>query len=95
MAKTKVGIRKFRSRLMDRIASGHPVTVTSHGEAVGVFIPTEGETDAVATALRIASAEFDRLRAARPMDADAFVAVLTATQRLGEATNNAGRRLEP
>ena len=95
MAKTKIGIRNFRSKLTDHIASGNPVTVTSHGEAVGVFIPTEGETDAVAAALKKASAEFDRLRAARPMDTDAFVAVLTATHRLGEATDSAGRRLEP
>ena len=95
MASTKVGIRKFRSRLTDHIASGHPVTVTSHGEVVGVFIPTEGETDALAAALKKASAERDRLRAARPMDTDGFLAVLTATQRLAEATDSAGRRLEP
>ncbi len=95
MAKTKVGIRKFRSTLKDHIASGNPVTVTSHGEAVGVFIPTEGETDAVVAALKKASAELARLRAARPVDTDAFLAVLKATQMLGKATNSAGRRTAP
>ena len=84
MAKTKVGIRKFRSRLADYITSGRPVTVTSRGEAVGVFIPTDGEPDVISAALKKASAELDRLRAARKIDTGAMLAMLAAKRRLGE-----------
>lgn len=95
MAKAKVGTRRFRSRLTDQFASGNPVTVTVHGEAVEIVIPTEGETNAVVAALKKASTELDPLRAARPLDTDAFLAVLTTTQRLWETTDRAWGRLEP
>ena len=84
MAKIKVGIRKFRSSLADYITSRRPVTVTCHGEAVGVFIPTDGEPDVVSAALKKVSAEFERLRAARKIDTGAMLAMLAAKRRLGE-----------
>lgn len=40
MEEIKVGIREFRARLPHFLLdTGHPVTITRHGETVGYFIP--------------------------------------------------------
>ena len=39
MGTTAVGIREFRASLTDYIDADAPVTITRHGQAVGVFVP--------------------------------------------------------
>jgi prevent-host-death family protein len=36
---TSVGIREFRADLAEYIAGDAPITITRHGETVGVFVP--------------------------------------------------------
>ena len=76
MEATKVGMREFRSGLAEFIAAEAPVAVTRHGQTVGFFIPTRGQTDADVAALKQASAELDRLLAAHAIDTEAVAAAL-------------------
>ncbi len=84
MRATKVGIREFRSGLAEFIASANPVAVTRHGQTVGYFIPTHGRTDADMGALKKASAEFDRLLAARSVDMQTVTTELKAARKAGK-----------
>ena len=84
MRTTKVGIREFRSGLAEFIASANPVAVTRHGQTVGYFIPTHGHTDADMAALKKASAEFDRLLAARSVDIHTVTTEFKATRKAGK-----------
>jgi antitoxin (DNA-binding transcriptional repressor) of toxin-antitoxin stability system len=84
MRATKVGIREFRSGLAEFIASANPVAVTRHGQTVGYFIPTHGRTDADMGALKKASAEFDRLLAARSVDMQSVTTELKAARKAGK-----------
>jgi hypothetical protein len=83
METTKVGIREFRAGLAEYIASETAVAVTRHGQTVGFFIPTHGQTDADLAALKKASAELDRLLAAQAVDADAVAAEFKAARKAG------------
>ena len=74
MEATKVGMREFRSGLAEFIAAETPVAITRHGQTVGFFIPTRGQTGADVAALKQASAELDRLLAAHAVDAEAVAA---------------------
>jgi len=84
MRATKVGIREFRSGLAEFIASANPVAVTRHGQTVGYFIPTNGHTDANMGALKKASAEFNRLLAARSVDMQTVTTELKAARKAGK-----------
>lgn len=68
METAKVGIREFRSGLAEYIAAETPVAVTRHGQTVGFFIPTHGRAGADVAVLKKASAELDRLLAAKLVD---------------------------
>ncbi|HSW06510.1 type II toxin-antitoxin system Phd/YefM family antitoxin [Aquabacterium sp.] len=83
METTKVGIREFRSGLAEYIASDTPVAVTRHGQTVGYFIPTKGQADADVAALKKASAELDRLLAAKSVDIEAVAAEFKAVRKAG------------
>ena len=83
METTKVGIREFRSGLSEFIASQTPVAVTRHGQTVGFFIPTHGQADADLVALKKASAELDRMLAARNVDVEAVAAEFKAARKSG------------
>jgi prevent-host-death family protein len=39
MPGVRVGIREFRENLSEYLLSSKPVTITRHGETLGVFIP--------------------------------------------------------
>lgn len=41
---TSVGIREFRADLAEYIAGDAPITITRHGEVVGVFVPLRRPT---------------------------------------------------
>jgi len=81
METTKVSIRDFRAGLAEYIASKHPVAVTRHGQTVGFFIPTHGQADADVAALKKASAELDRLLAARSVDIEAVATEFKAARK--------------
>lgn len=74
MEATKVGIREFRADLAGFIASSTPVAVTRHGQTVGYFIPTQGQTQADITALKEASEALDKLLDAQNVDVESVVA---------------------
>lgn len=81
MEATKVGMREFRSGLAEFIAAQAPVAVTRHGQTVGFFIPTKGQTDADVAALKQASAELDRLLTAHAVDTEALAAEFKAARK--------------
>ena len=85
METTKVGIREFRAGLADYIASETAVAITRHGQTVGFFIPAHGQADADLAALKKASAELDRLLAARSVDVDEVAAEFIAARKAGAA----------
>ncbi len=74
MEATKVGIREFRASMADFITSSTPVAVTRHGQTIGYFIPTHGQSEADLASLKKASKTLDRLLAAKRVDVDAVVA---------------------
>lgn len=74
MQATKVGIREFRAGMAEFIASSTPVAVTRHGQTIGYFIPTHGQTDADIESLKKASKTLDSLLAAKSVDMEAVVA---------------------
>jgi hypothetical protein len=84
MRATKVGIREFRSGLAEFIASANPVAVTRHVETVGCCVPANGDSDADMCVLKKASAEFDRLLAARSVDMQTVTTELKAARKAGK-----------
>ena len=92
MDTTKVGIREFRSGLAEYIASETPVAITRHGQTVGFFIPTHGQADADMAALKKASAELDRLLAARSVDIEEVAPEFEAARKAGKETAGTRRR---
>ena len=92
MDTTKVGIREFRSGLAEYIASETPVAITRHGQTVGFFIPTHGQADADMAALKKASAELDRLLAARSVDIEEVAPEFEAASKAGMETAGTRRR---
>lgn len=81
MEATKVGIREFRAGMAEFIASSTPVAVTRHGQTIGYFIPTHGQTEADIASLKRASKALDRLLSAKSIDVDAVVAEFKTTRK--------------
>jgi antitoxin (DNA-binding transcriptional repressor) of toxin-antitoxin stability system len=81
METAKVGIREFRAGLAEYIASETPVAITRHGQTVGYFIPAHGQADADLAALKKASAELDRLLAAKSVDVEEVAAEFKAARK--------------
>jgi len=85
MEATKVGIREFRAGMAEFIASSTPVAVTRHGQTIGYFIPTHGQTDADVASLQKASATLDSLLAAKRVDVEAVVADFKSARQRAKA----------
>lgn len=85
METTKVGIREFRAGMAEFLASSTPVAVTRHGQTVGYFIPTQGESNADIAALKKASRTLDKLLAAKGVDVDEVVADFKAARKQASA----------
>jgi antitoxin (DNA-binding transcriptional repressor) of toxin-antitoxin stability system len=81
MEMTKTGIREFRAGMAQFMASGTPVAITRHGQTVGYFIPTQGQTDADLAALKKASHTLDCLIAAQGVDVEEVVAEFNAVRQ--------------
>ena len=62
-----VGIREFRAALAEYIDSDAPVTVTRHGQAVGLFVPLRRPSAEDVKRLQTAAANF---RKAMPLTED-------------------------
>ena len=64
---TSVGIREFRAALAEYIDADAPVTVTRHGQAVGLFVPLRRPSADDVQRLQAAAAKF---RMAMPLTED-------------------------
>jgi antitoxin (DNA-binding transcriptional repressor) of toxin-antitoxin stability system len=62
-----VGIREFRASLAEYIDTDAPVTITRHGQAVGLFVPLRRPS---AEDLQRLAAAAARVREAKPLNAD-------------------------
>jgi antitoxin (DNA-binding transcriptional repressor) of toxin-antitoxin stability system len=62
-----VGIREFRASLAEYIDTDAPVTITRHGQAVGLFVPLRRPSAEDLQRLEAAAA---RVREAMPLNAD-------------------------
>lgn len=62
-----VGIREFRASLAEYIDTDAPVTITRHGQAVGLFVPLRRPSAEDLQRLQAAAAKF---RKAMPLNDD-------------------------
>jgi hypothetical protein len=96
MPRTKVGIREFRANLVSILESKTPVTVTRHGETLGVFVPV-GARSTAPTLLRSRKPTKADIEAARlageEMDAMIAAAGTTAEELIADYEN--ARREKP
>lgn len=93
MPRTKVGIREFRANLASILESKTPVTVTRHGETLGVFVPVGAPpkptnpqrstkpTKADNEAVRRAGAEMDAMIAAMGTTPEELIADFETARR--------------
>lgn len=78
---TTVGVREFRQSLTAYIDQTEPVTVTRHGEAVGLFIPVHRDRKADMAAYREAAKKANALLDELGMTEDEFVEEFDAMRR--------------
>ena len=93
MPRTKVGILEFRADLASILESKAPVTVTHHGETLGVFLPvgarpkpanpprSKKPTRADIEAVRQAGAKMDAMIAAMGTTAEELIADFEKARR--------------
>lgn len=93
MPRTKFGIREFRANLASILESKTPVTVTRHGETLGVFVPvgaspkpanlprSKKPTRADIEAVRQAGAKMDAMIAAMGTTAEELIADFEKARR--------------
>ncbi len=73
MDKPVVGIREFRASLAEYIDTDGPVTITRHGQAVGLFVPLRRPGAEDLQRLRAAA---DKVREVLPFSDDEVEAVV-------------------
>ncbi len=76
-----VGVREFRQDLAGFIDQAEPVTVTRHGQTVGLFIPVHRDRDAEITAYAEAAKKASALLAQLGMTEDEAVAEFDALRK--------------
>lgn len=76
-----VGVREFRQGLADYIDQEEPVTVTRHGETVGLFIPVHRDRKAEIAAYVKAAKKADVLLTEWGMSEDQVVAEFDALRK--------------
>jgi antitoxin (DNA-binding transcriptional repressor) of toxin-antitoxin stability system len=98
MLRTKVGIQEFRANLATILESKTPVTVTRHGETLGVFVPVGARsattnsvqsrkpTKADIEAIGRAGAEMDAMIAAMGTTAEELIADFEKARRAKRAS---------
>ena len=98
MPRSKVGMREFRANLARILESKTPVTVTRHGETLGVFVPVGAHpkpatlprsrkpTKANVEAIRRAGAEMDAMISAMGTTAEDLIADFEKARREKQAS---------
>lgn len=89
MDTAKVGIREFRAGLASYLAADTPVAIMRHGQTVGFFIPTPGQTESNLDALKRASDTLDQWLRMQGVDAEEVVAEFKAARRSAELSSKA------
>lgn len=79
--KVTVGVREFRQSLADYIDQAEPVTVTRHGQTVGLFIPVHRDRKADIAAYVEAAKKAEGLLAEWGMTEDEVVAEFEELRR--------------
>ena len=81
METPSVGIREFRASLAEYIDADTPVTVTRHGEAVGLFVPLRRPSAEALQRLREATAKVQEVMALSDEEIEEIVADFDALRR--------------
>lgn len=76
-----VGIREFRAALAEYIDADTPVTVTRHGQAVGLFVPLRRPSTEDVQRLQAAAANFRKAMPLSEEDVEQMVADFDALRR--------------
>lgn len=76
-----VGIREFRAALAEYIDADGPVTVTRHGQAVGLFVPLRRPTAEDVKRLQTAAANFRKVMPMGSEEVEAAVVEFDALRR--------------
>jgi antitoxin (DNA-binding transcriptional repressor) of toxin-antitoxin stability system len=78
METPSVGIREFRASLADYIETDAPVTITRHGQAVGLFVPLRRPSAEDLQRIQAAAAEVRRAMPLSEAEVDEIVAEFDA-----------------
>ena len=81
METPSVGIREFRASLAEYIDADTPVTVTRHGEAVGLFVPLRRPSAEALQRLREATAKVQEVMPLSDEEIEELVADFEALRR--------------
>jgi antitoxin (DNA-binding transcriptional repressor) of toxin-antitoxin stability system len=81
METPSVGIREFRAALADYIEADTPVTVTRHGQAVGLFVPLRRPSAEALQRLRDAAAKVQEVMPLSEEEIEEVVADFEALRR--------------
>lgn len=81
MDTTTVGIREFRASLADYIEADAPVTITRHGQAVGLFVPLRRPSAQDLQRLQAAAAKVREVLPLNEDEVDELVADFDALRR--------------
>lgn len=84
-----VGIREFRAALADYIDADTPVTVTRHGQAVGLFVPLRRPSAEALQQLRAATAKVQEVMPLSDQEVEDLVADFEALRK-GQARPSVG-----
>ena len=76
-----VGIREFRAALAEYIDADAPVTVTRHGQAVGLFVPLRRPSTEDVKRLQTAAANFRKAMPLTDDEVEEMVADFDALRR--------------
>ena len=79
-----VGIREFRAALAEYIDADTPVTVTRHGQAVGLFVPLRRPSADDVQRLQAAAANFRKAMPLSEAEVEQMVADFDALRRSGQ-----------
>lgn len=83
------GVREFRQDLAGYIDQAEPVTITRHGQAVGLFIPVRPDRQAAADAYAAAAKKANDLLAEMDLDEDEIVTEFDARRKAKRNTGSA------
>lgn len=89
MEMPSVGIREFRASLAEYIETNAPVTITRHGQVVGLFVPLRQPSATDIERLRAAS---EQARAALPLDDAELEQVIADFDALRRGKSARGRK---